>query len=291
MKSMTGYGRGESSHEGLKITVEISSVNRKQSEIALGLPRELDALESRVREEINRAVSRGRVTCRVTLESGAGSAAPARINVELAKSLAAQLGDLARALHLGEVGLEHVLRVPGVVEVAGPVADTEAVWPVLHKALSGALKGLVAMREREGGHMAADLRTRITLLSESVARVEARAPEVMTRFRDQLRERVAAAGLPLPAEDDERLLKEIVYYSDRSDISEELARLKSHFAQFETIAKSKDAVGRTLDFLSQELNREINTIGSKANDAVISREVVVLKTELEKFREQAQNVE
>ena len=291
MKSMTGYGRGEASHEGLKITVETSSVNRKQSEIALGLPRELDALESRVREEINRVVSRGRVSCKVVLEAGSGSTPPARINAELARSLVSQLEPLAHALNLGPVSLEHVLRVPGVVEVATPVQDVEAVWPVLQKALVAALKDLVAMREREGDHLAADLRARIAVLTESVAKVEAQAPEVMRRFREQLRERVASAGLPLPPEDDERLLKEIVYYSDRSDISEELARLKSHFAQFETIAKSKDAVGRTLDFLSQEMNREINTIGSKASDAVISREVVVLKTELEKFREQAQNVE
>jgi uncharacterized protein (TIGR00255 family) len=291
MKSMTGYGRGEASQEGLKITVETSSVNRKQSEIALSLPRELDALESRVREEINRVVSRGRVTCRVVLECGAGSVPPTRINAELARSVAAQLGELTKELNLGAVSLEHVLRVPGIVEVAAPAQDPEAVWPVVRTALIAALKDLVSMREREGAHLAADLRARIAELSGSVARVAAQAPQVMVRFREQLRERVAAAGLPLPAEDDERLLKEIVYYSDRSDISEELARLKSHFAQFETISGSKDAVGRTLDFLSQEMNREINTIGAKANDAVISREVVVLKTELEKFREQAQNVE
>jgi uncharacterized protein (TIGR00255 family) len=292
MKSMTGYGRGESSLAGLKITVEISSVNRKQAEIALSLPRELEALESRVRDDINQSVSRGRVTCRVGLESGSGGSSSVRLNVELAKSLSSQLASLAQELKLSNgVTLDHLLRVPGVIETSSVVSDAEAAWPELQKALKAALRELVAMREREGAHLEKDLRGRIDALKGAVAKVEKQAPEVLKRYREQLRERVAAAGLPLPPEDDERLLKEIVYYSDRSDISEELARIKSHFAQFDEIAKSSEAVGRTLDFLSQEMNREINTIGSKANDSLISREVVVLKTELEKFREQAMNVE
>ena len=291
MKSMTGYGRGEASSAGQKLAVELSAVNRKQAEIAVSLPRELESLESRIRDEINQAVSRGRVTCRISLEAGE-AAAGARINATAAKAAAAELRKLAVDLDLPSIiTVDQLLRVPGVLQTESTGLDPELVWPTLQKAVKQALKELVAMREREGAHLVDDLRARIDQLQKSVAVVAVQAPEVLARYRQQLRERVAAAGLPLPPEDDERLLKEIVYYSDRSDISEELTRLKSHFAQFNDLVKSAEPVGRTLDFLSQEMNREINTIGSKANDSIISKEVVTLKTELEKFREQSMNVE
>jgi len=140
-------------------------------------------------------------------------------------------------------------------------------------------------------HLAKDLKSRITAMRKGVAKVQKEAPAMLERYREQLRERIRSAGLPLPPEEDERLQKEIIYFADRSDISEELTRLESHFQQFDECSKSEEPVGRTLDFLAQEMNREVNTIGSKANDSAISREVVLLKTELEKFREQVQNVE
>jgi uncharacterized protein (TIGR00255 family) len=147
------------------------------------------------------------------------------------------------------------------------------------------------MREREGAHLAQDLATRVGVMRKAVGMIRKQAPLTAENYRQQLIERIRSAGLESPAPDDERLLKEIVLFADRSDISEELTRLQSHFQQFEDCQKSKEPVGRTLDFLAQEMNREVNTIGSKANDAVVSREVVTLKAELEKFREQAQNVE
>jgi uncharacterized protein (TIGR00255 family) len=147
------------------------------------------------------------------------------------------------------------------------------------------------MRVREGGHLAKDLSARMKAISDAVARVQAQSPLVQQRYRENLIARVKNAGVELPNLDDERLLKEVVFFADRSDISEELTRLQSHFQQFEDCVKSAEPVGRTLDFLSQEMNREINTIGSKANDALISRDVVTVKAELEKFREQVQNVE
>jgi uncharacterized protein (TIGR00255 family) len=147
------------------------------------------------------------------------------------------------------------------------------------------------MREREGAHLAQDLTERIGIMAKCVERVQKQAPQTAENYRQNLLERIKSAGIENIAPDDERLLKEIVLFADRSDISEELTRLQSHFKQFEDCRKSKEPVGRTLDFLAQEMNREINTIGSKANDALISREVVTLKTELERFREQVQNVE
>jgi uncharacterized protein (TIGR00255 family) len=147
------------------------------------------------------------------------------------------------------------------------------------------------MRRREGTALGQDLAQRVALMRKSAARIGKHAPNVAKRYRAQLVERIRAAGLETPALEEDRLLKEVVYFADRSDISEELTRLQSHFQQFDDCRKSAEPVGRMLDFLAQEMNREANTIGAKANDSAISREVVTLKAELERFREQAQNVE
>ena len=293
MKSMTGYGRGEHTQEGYKITTEISSVNRRQSEINVYLPRELEPLESRVRNEINRRIARGRVTARIALHaSETALLSHARVNTGLAKAYARELRNLAEVLKIpGEITLDTLVRAPGVFETDSALDDADHFWPGIEKSVTSALDALIQMREREGAHLAKDLRARIAAMKKSVSIVQKEAPAMVKRYTEQLRERIEKAGLPLPPEDDERLQKEIVYFADRSDITEEITRLKSHFKQFDECSKSSEPVGRTLDFLAQEMNREVNTIGSKATDSAIAREVVLLKTELEKFREQVQNVE
>ncbi len=292
MKSMTGYGRGECARDGVKITVELSSVNRKSGEITLNLPRDLEPLEAQVRDEINKRIARGRLNVRVAVHAGADAGAMARVNAPLARAYAAELSRLAAELNLsGGVRLADVLRAPGVMEAAEDDADAESFWPAVQSALQQALDALVKMREREGEHLAADLAARIELIRTAAGRIAAQAPQVQVQFRARLLERIKAAGLEGIAADDERMLKEVVLFADRSDITEELTRLQSHFQQFTDCLKAKEPVGRTLDFLSQEMNREINTIGSKAQDATISREVVQVKAELERFREQVQNVE
>jgi uncharacterized protein (TIGR00255 family) len=293
MKSMTGYGRGECSQNGFKITVELSSVNRKQTEISVALPREMEMLEAQMRDSINRQVSRGRLTVRVALHAGASKlSARMHLNIPLARAYAAELNRLARQLKLpGPVTLDQLASAPGVFQTDAQLVEEEDFWPAVRKALNQALAMLVKMREREGAHLAQDLAKRIAVMHKAATRVQTHAPEVARRYREQLVERIKTAGLEAPGVDDDRLLKEVVYFADRSDISEELTRLQSHFRQFGDCLKSNEPVGRTLDFLAQEMNREVNTIGSKANDSLISREVVTLKAELEKFREQAQNVE
>jgi uncharacterized protein (TIGR00255 family) len=293
MKSMTGYGRGECVQDGLKVTVELSSVNRKQAEVSVTMPHELELLEAPLRDVIHRAIARGRVNVRVTLHAAEGKiSARKHIDVELAKAYATELSKLAKQLKLsGEVTLDQVLRAPGVFQTDEQLAESENLWPAVETALNQALAGLVKMREREGAHLTKDLALRINVMQKAVGQVQKQAPKTAENYRKNLLDRIKAAGLENIAPDDERLLKEIVLFADRSDITEELTRLQSHFTQFADCCKSKDPVGRTLDFLAQEMNREINTIGSKANDAVISREVVTLKAELERFREQAQNVE
>jgi uncharacterized protein (TIGR00255 family) len=293
MKSMTGYGRGDGARDGFKVTVELSSVNRKQAEVSVNLPREMEMLEAQMRDVINRHIARGRLTVRVSLHAAAGKAsARMHLNLPLAQAYARELGRLAKQLKLtGPVALDHLVRAPGVFQTDEELADAEHLWPAVEKALQQALAALVKTREREGAHLAEDLVARVALMRRCAARVQAQAPQAAERYRQQLIERIKSAGLQAPEDDDERLLREIVFFADRSDISEELTRLQSHFQQFNDCVKSKEPVGRMLDFLAQEMNREINTIGSKANDALISREVVILKAELEKFREQAQNVE
>ncbi len=290
---MTGYGRGESARDGFKITVELSAVNRRQSEISVNLPRELELLEAPVRDAINAQIARGRVTARITLHAANGKfAVRAHLNLPLAKAYTAELGRLAKQLKLaGEVTLDQILRAPGVFQSDEELARAENIWPAVQSALKQALAALVKMREREGAHLAQDLAARIRVMRQSADKIQKQAPVTAENYRQQLVERIRSAGLENIPPDDERLLKEVVLFADRSDISEELTRLQSHFQQFEDCRKAKEPVGRTLDFLAQEMNREINTIGSKANDAVISRAVVTLKAELERFREQVQNVE
>jgi uncharacterized protein (TIGR00255 family) len=292
MKSMTGYGRGECSQRGFKVTVEVSSVNRKQTEIAVNLPRDLEVLEAQIRDEVNRRVARGRLTVRLSVHAAKSGTGNMRIDAPLAKTYAKELRALAKSLHLTDpVTLAMLARAPGVLRPEEEITEAEALWPAAKKALDAALDVLLKMRQREGGFLAKDLKARVAVLRAGVARVEELAPKVAERYREQLLARIKAAGLEAPGLDDERLVKEIFYFADRSDVSEELTRLQSHFQQFDDCVKSEEPIGRTLDFLAQEINREVNTLGSKANDSVISREVVLLKAELEKFREQVQNVE
>jgi uncharacterized protein (TIGR00255 family) len=293
MKSMTGHGRGECVRDGFKITVELSSVNRKQMEMSINLPRELESLESKVRDALNRKLARGRLTAKITLQSAGDSAAGlVRLNSDLARAYANEFRKLAKELGIvGDLTLDTLLKAHGVLQNNGDSDDADAYWPAVEKALKAALSGLVKMRQQEGDHLAGDLSARIKAIAKSAARIQKRSPKVVLKYRDNLMERIANLGADAPAVDDDKLAREVAYFADRCDVTEEITRLNSHFEQFAGFVKSSKPVGRTLDFLSQEMNREINTIGSKANDSDISREVVKVKAELEKFREQVQNVE
>jgi uncharacterized protein (TIGR00255 family) len=293
MNSMTGYGRGSATQAGYRVTVELSSVNRKQADIQVSLPRELESLESGVRDEVNRSIARGRVTVRVSFTaSDAATARHVHVNHALARAYAREFAQLGAALKLeAPVSLDTILRAPGVLQSTPEATDAEEARPAVELALAQGLKALRRMREREGRHLAKDLRARIGALRTLTQQVARRAPEVSERYRTQLLERIQSAGLNELAVDDERLLKEVAFFAERSDISEEITRLESHFQQFDDCVASEEPVGRMLDFLAQEMNREVNTIGSKANDSVLSRAVVGMKAELERFREQVQNVE
>ena len=290
---MTGYGRGECTAKGARITVELNSVNRKQAEVSLSVPAELESIESDLRDLILASVSRGRVSGRVVLQyTGASRASAVAVNETQAKAYRRELSKLAKSLEIPDnLSLDSLLRLPGVLESAQPTLDAKAFRAPIKRALGQALEGLLSMREKEGGNLGRDLAKRLAKLRRIVKRVAKLAPDVLKHHRERLIERLKKANVDVPDMDDDRLLREIVYYTDRTDITEELTRLDSHFVQLEECLSDVVPVGRKLDFLAQEMFREINTIGSKANDANISSEVVTLKTELEKIREQVQNVE
>ena len=293
MKSMTGYGRGECTAKGASITVELNSVNRKQAEVSLSVPSELESIEPDLRDLILASVSRGRVSGRVILQyTGASRASSVAVNERQAKAYRRELSKLAKSLEIPDnLSLDSLLRLPGVLENAQPTLDAKAFRAPIKSALGQALEGLLSMREKEGGNLGRDLAKRLAKLRRIVKRVAKLAPDVLKHHRERLIERLKKANVDVPDMDDDRLLREIVYYTDRTDITEELTRLGSHFVQLEECLSDVVPVGRKLDFLAQEMFREINTIGSKANDANISSEVVTLKTELEKIREQVQNIE
>jgi uncharacterized protein (TIGR00255 family) len=290
MRSMTGYGRGEASNNGSKFTVELNSVNRKQNDVLVSMPRELAELEARVRDVINTGISRGRLTVVVAHHAGNGSAQVA-LDRGLAKTYYASMIALQKELGAaGEVSIETVLRAPGVLRIPEEQIEADRAWPHVEAALKAALRELVKMRETEGKHLAKDLIKRLKTLRTAVRKIRIIQPNVVKRYRQNLHERILKAGVDLPIDDD-RLLKEVIVFAEKCDITEELTRLESHFAQFAHHLRKNEPVGRTLEFMSQEIAREFNTIGAKANDVEISQLVVMCKAELEKVREQLSNIE
>ncbi len=288
---MTGYGRGEVDHGGVKLSVELNSVNRKQSDIVVNLPRDLAELEPRIRQTINERISRGRMNVLVTLQESANGARKLALDTGLARSYHEAMLTLQKELSApGEITIGTILQAPGVMRSPEHSVGANEAWPVVQRALAAALTELIKMREREGKHLAKDLIHRLKVLRKEIKEIRALYPDVVKKYRNALLERIGKAGLNLPLED-ERLLKEVTIFADRSDISEELTRLESHLAQFAHHLRKNEPVGRTLEFITQEIFRELNTLGAKSNDAAISQHVVACKAELEKIREQIQNLE
>ncbi len=292
MRSMTGYGRGESVSNGKKFTVELNSVNRKQSEVAVNLPRELAEAEPRIRDLINAQISRGRLNVTVAFHDSTGVATKPAIDLEAARAYHRAMLDLQKELGVtGDIGIETVLRAPGVLRAPEEKSvSVEEAWPHVEAALKEALTSLIKMREREAKHLAKDLIKRLKIVRGSLRKIRQLAPGVVKKYRQSLHERIRAAGVDLPVDDD-RLVKELVFFAEKSDVTEELTRLDSHFAQFAHGLRKSEPVGRTLDFITQEIYREFNTLGAKANDVEISQLVVTCKAEMEKIREQIQNIE
>ena len=277
---------------GRRITVECASVNRKGIEIAVALPKPLLTLEPRIREEVQRAVRRGRINITVSLENGGAGSEQGIIDRAAARRALQELRELRDELSLsGEIPLELLLRSPGVIKnPAEEVLMPEEVWPIVQAALSQALERLSAMRRKEGAHLVADLLKRVRLLESAAKAIRGRVPSVLRGRRDHLKQRLEELGSPVQA-NDPSLARELALMAERSDITEELTRLESHFVQCREALDGSEPAGRTLDYLAQKMFREFNTLGNKAGDATISRRVVQSKAELDRIREQVANLE
>lgn len=288
---MTGYGRGESADGAVGLTVEIKTVNHRYSDITIKQPRMFLPLEDRMKRLIGTYLERGKVDVFVCLRPGAEAARPPRIERGRALAYDAALRDLAAELGVAYTPDPYrLLTLPDVIVPDAAEPDAETLWPVLEQALRRALEELSAMREREGAHIGADLAQKMEEVAALAEQVRLRSPLVLKDYRERLQARVAEFLAQTPL-DPERMAQELAYMAEKCCIDEELVRLASHIGQFRSILAQAGSIGRRLDFLLQEMNREVNTIGSKANDLEISRLVVELKSALEKVREQVQNIE
>jgi uncharacterized protein (TIGR00255 family) len=293
IRSMTGYGRAEAAGARTILSVECKSVNHRHLDISLKLPRALGAFEADARRLIQAAVQRGRVDASAMVTAPEGTVLnPLTVNVAQAREYAEAARTLAQALDLGDgPALAWVMAQSGVLtrDEQAPLSPEEA-WPLLERALSSALADLVERRETEGRALAQELAGLGATLAAHVDTVARRAPIAVERRAGRLRERMHAmlAGAEI---DQARLATEVAVWADKTDVSEELARLRAHLAQLGALLAGDGPVGRTLDFLLQEINREVNTIGSKADDLEISQAVIAAKSTLEKMREQVANLE
>lgn len=288
---MTGFGRGSATTEIFSATVEITAVNRKQSEVVVQGARDLADLEPRIRRAVTRATSRGRLQVTLRLEPTSSGASPARVDAPLALAMEKAFLHLSKLLDRNVLPTAaDFIRQPGIISFEEGGIDTDEAWQAVEPALEAALEQLIAMRSAEGLHLKEDLLARLGILEAFSKLLAVEAPQRPIRQRDVLLKRLRDAGLDLDVAD-ERVVKELAVFADRCDITEELTRLDSHFRKFRDYLDGSEPPGRALDFLCQELFREFNTIGSKANDAAIAQTIVEAKTELEKIREQVQNVE
>ncbi len=292
IRSMTGFGTATAEGAGGRFAVEVRSVNHRFSEVQVRMPRDLAALEDRVRGLVQQRVRRGRVDVIVTRDEATRRPRTVRADVELASAYVRVLRELAASTGAsGEVTLAQVAALPDVLRVEDERADAEALWPGLTAAIEAAADGLVTMRAAEGERLGEDLLARADTIETMVVSIAARGRDVVRAYGERLRARLAELLADVPV-DEPRLAAELAVFADRSDISEELTRLRSHLAQFRhTVREEPGPVGRKLDFLLQEMGRETNTIGAKANDLEITRTIIAMKSELESLREQVQNVE
>ena len=290
MQSMTGYGRCSLEEDGRIICVEIRSVNHRFLDLNFRIPRIISFLEEDIRKEVSQRLNRGHVDVIITYENHRADAQTVYADIPLAISYVHSLQELSRAIGCDdEISLKLISELPNVLTVKEAEENEDAVHDLVNKALGQALNQLIEMRSREAQKLGADLLIKVNELRQCTQSIKDRAPYVVEEYREKLHTRLS---MLLAGEvDEQRFLTEITLFADRVAIDEELVRLESHLLQIENLLTYSSPVGRKLDFLIQELNREVNTIGSKASDSQISQNVVACKGIIEKLREQVQNLE
>ena len=290
VRSMTGFGRASAQSGQYRLGVEVRTVNHRFLDVAVRLPREYAGLEERIRRAVAQHIERGRVDVSVRVDRLTSPVRAVHVDTELAHAYYEALKELRRSLRLpGSIDVDMLLGLPDILRVEHAEDDVDALWGDLEPALAEALGQVVAMREAEGRVLTRDLEERAARVERQVEAIAGRAPAVVEAYHRRLQARLEEWGLQ--AVDPQRIAAEVALMAERSDISEECVRLRSHCRQFRALLAGGGPVGRRLEFLLQEMHREITTIGAKAGDLEIAGRVVDVKAELEKMREQVQNVE
>ncbi len=291
IKSMTGFGRAQETVDGMNITVEIKSVNHRYFEFSAKVPRAYGFLEEKLKTELNKQISRGKTECYVSIEFLEESETKVSVNTSLAKGYLDALHTLAENFGVKEdVSASLLARFPDVLTLQKEPADEERIWAAVQSVASLSVERFLAMRETEGEKLRADILSRADTVLDCVAFVEARSPQTVREYNEKLLKRMEEL-LGNTQVDEQRLLTEAAIFADKIAVDEETVRLRSHISQLRSFMDADEPIGRKLDFLVQEINREANTIGSKAQDVDIAKKVIAIKAEVEKIREQVQNIE
>lgn len=291
LKSMTGYGRNEAVINGKKITCEIKSVNHRYSDYTVKVPRYYGFMEDRVRTYVSGFISRGKVDVYVAVESYDETDREIKLNTGLAKSYIDALCTLRDTFGLkDDITVSHVARYSDIFRAERPEEDEEELWSAVLTVMQPMMEQFLSMREREGERIEKDLCQRVEYMKTLCEKIDKRSPETVKEYSDRLYAKIKEV-LEDRAVDEARVLTEVAIFADKVAVNEEIVRLESHFKEFYNIISKNEPAGRKLDFLIQEINREVNTTGSKCNDIEIARLVVELKGEIEKLREQIQNIE
>ncbi len=290
--SMTGFGRGEAEGEQHKFTVEIKSVNHRYNDIIVRMPKKLTSLEERIKKQVKEQVNRGRVEIYISLEETKNEDFSIKPNYEILDQYYGALTEVKEKYDLtDDVKLSLLAKYPDAMTVEYEEADEEVIWSVLSKAVETAMESLMDMRRVEGEKLQIDIMERADAIKETVKSIDALGPEIIEAYKKKMVERIRELLDEAIEIDESRILHEVAIFADKTSVTEEIVRLDSHMEQLKQIFKQKGGVGRKLDFLIQEINREINTIGSKSPDIDISNFVIDIKSEIEKIREQIQNIE
>ena len=291
IKSMTGFGRCEIEEGNRKVTVEMKSVNHRYLDVNIKMPKKLSFFESSIRNELKNYVQRGKIDIFISYEDFSENTVSIKYNKELAAEYLKYLRDMSEEFDLDDdIRVSTLSRYPEVFSMEEQMVDEEEIWKVLAKAIDGAAESFVETRIKEGQNLADDLIAKLDGMLEHVAFIEERSPQLMDEYRKKLEERVKEL-LGDASVDESRLLTEVTIFADKVCVDEEIVRLKSHIETTKQALIAGGSIGRKLDFIAQEMNREANTILSTANDLEISNRGIELKTEIEKVREQIQNIE
>ena len=291
IKSMTGYGKSEQTIDSLNVTVEIKSVNHPYFEFSARVPREYGFLEEKLKKYCNSLITRGKVECYVSVEDLEEREMEVNVNETLAAGYVKALKELSERFGLkDDISAVTLSRYPDVITLHKASEDEERIWNAVKTVAETAVSKFIEMRETEGSKLRGDILSRADYIIECVEFIEGRSPETVREYNEKLKLRMKEL-LGDAAVDEQRLLNEAAIYADKIAVDEETVRLRSHISQLREFMNSSEAIGRKLDFLVQEINREANTIGSKAQDVDIAKKVIAIKAEVEKIREQVQNIE